>query len=48
VAVMQEGKIVEQAAAREIFLAPQHPYTRRLLAAAPTMRTDRNRPLALG
>jgi peptide/nickel transport system ATP-binding protein len=48
VAVMQQGKIVEQAAARELFLAPQHPYTRRLLAAAPTMRTDRERPLALG
>jgi len=48
VAVMQQGKIVEEAAARDIFLAPQHPYTRRLLAAAPTMRTDRNRPLALG
>ena len=48
VAVMQQGRIVEQAAARELFLAPQHAYTRRLLAAAPTMRTDRDRPLALG
>jgi peptide/nickel transport system ATP-binding protein len=48
VAVMQHGQIVEQAAARELFLAPQHAYTRRLLAAAPTMRTDRERPLALG
>jgi peptide/nickel transport system ATP-binding protein len=48
VAVMQQGRIVEQAGAQELFHSPQHPYTRRLLAAAPTMRTDRDRPLALG
>jgi peptide/nickel transport system ATP-binding protein len=48
VAVMQQGRVVEQAATRDLFLAPQHPYTRRLLAAAPTMCTDRERPLALG
>jgi len=46
VAVMQRGLIVEEAAASEIFARPQHPYTRSLLAAAPTMRTDRDRPLA--
>ena len=46
VAVMQRGLIVEQAAASEIFARPQHAYTRSLLAAAPTMRTDRTRPLA--
>ena len=46
VAVMQRGLIVEQAAASEIFTHPQHAYTRSLLAAAPTMRTDRTRPLA--
>ncbi len=46
VAVMQHGHIVEQAPARELFLSPQHPYTRRLLASAPTMRTDRTQPLA--
>jgi peptide/nickel transport system ATP-binding protein len=46
VAVMQRGEIVEQASARELFRAPQHPYTRRLLASAPTMKTDRSRPLA--
>ncbi len=46
VAVMQRGLIVEEAPAGEIFVRPQHPYTRSLLAAAPTMRTDRERPLA--
>jgi len=46
VAVMQDGRIVEQAATAELFARPRHPYTRRLLASAPTMRTDRTRPLA--
>ena len=46
VAVMQHGHIVEQAPAREIFLHPQHPYTRSLLVSVPTMRTDRSQPLA--
>jgi peptide/nickel transport system ATP-binding protein len=48
VAVMQRGEIVEQAPVRELFGAPQHAYTRRLLASAPTMKTDRSRPLASG
>ena len=46
VAVMQHGHIVEQAPATQLFCAPQHVYTRRLLASAPTMRTDRSKPLA--
>ena len=46
VAVMQHGVIVEQAEARKLFLEPQHAYTRRLLASAPTMKTDRSQPLA--
>jgi len=46
IAVMQHGHIVEHAAAAELFRSPQHPYTRKLLASAPTMRTDRTRPLA--
>jgi peptide/nickel transport system ATP-binding protein len=46
VAVMQLGHIVEQAPTAQIFHSPQHPYTRRLLASAPTMRTDRTQPLA--
>jgi peptide/nickel transport system ATP-binding protein len=35
VAVMYEGKVVEQADAKTLFSAPQHEYTRRLLAAVP-------------
>jgi peptide/nickel transport system ATP-binding protein len=46
VAVMQRGQIVEQAATQDLFRSPQHPYTRTLLTSAPTMQTDRNRPLA--
>ena len=46
VAVMQRGRILEANSTEQIFRNPQHPYTRRLLAAAPTMHTDRLRPLA--
>ena len=46
VAVMQRGHIVETNSAAELFRHPQHPYTRALLAAVPTMHTDRTRPLA--
>jgi len=46
VAVMQHGHIVEQATVQQIFHQPQHPYTKRLLASAPTMQTDRSKPLA--
>ncbi|MBE9041181.1 ABC transporter ATP-binding protein [Oscillatoriales cyanobacterium LEGE 11467] len=36
VAVMYRGEIVETGTVRDIFLAPQHPYTRGLLACRPT------------
>jgi oligopeptide/dipeptide ABC transporter ATP-binding protein len=45
VAVMYAGSIVEMGAAREVLARPVHPYSRGLLEAVPTLRTDRERPL---
>jgi peptide/nickel transport system ATP-binding protein len=45
VAVMYGGNIVETASVRDIFKAPAHPYTRGLLKAVPSLKTDRARPL---
>ena len=47
VAVMRSGEIVETGSAQQILTAPEHPYTRSLLAAVPTLATDRSRPLAM-
>jgi oligopeptide/dipeptide ABC transporter ATP-binding protein len=45
VAVMYAGSIVEMGSMRDVFARPVHPYTRGLLEAVPTLRTDRARPL---
>jgi oligopeptide/dipeptide ABC transporter ATP-binding protein len=46
VAVMYAGSLVEMGANRDIFHAAAHPYTRGLLNAAPSLKTDRMRPLS--
>jgi len=47
VAVMRSGQVLENGVAREVLTQPQHPYTKSLLAAVPTLRTDREKPLAM-
>jgi peptide/nickel transport system ATP-binding protein len=47
VAVMRQGQIVETGPSRELLTHPRHPYTQSLLAAVPTLRTDRRQPLAM-
>jgi len=45
IAVMYAGNLVELGSKQDIFYAPAHPYTRGLLNAVPTLKTDRTRPL---
>jgi peptide/nickel transport system ATP-binding protein len=47
VAVMRAGQVVETGPCARILSAPDQAYTRSLLAAVPTLHTDRNRPLAM-
>jgi peptide/nickel transport system ATP-binding protein len=46
-AVMRAGQIVETGPCAKLLTKPEHPYTQSLLAAVPTMRTDRTKPLAV-
>jgi len=45
VAVMEQGILVEQGPAEEVLNRPQHPYTRRLIAAVPHRRADARPPV---
>jgi peptide/nickel transport system ATP-binding protein len=47
IAVMRAGQVVETGPCARLLTAPEHEYTRSLLAAVPTLRTDRTRPLAM-
>ncbi len=47
VAVMHAGQVVEEGPSKRLLNKPEHPYTKSLLAAVPTMRTDRAKPLAV-
>ena len=45
IAVMYAGSIVESGTTEHIFKQPVHPYTRGLLRAVPTLRSERSKPL---
>jgi ABC-type dipeptide/oligopeptide/nickel transport system ATPase component len=47
VAVMRAGQVVETGPCVTLLTTPQHPYTKSLLRAVPTLRTDRDQPLAM-
>ena len=46
VTVMRQGQVLESGFTQQVLTRPQHAYTKSLLAAVPTLRTDRERPLA--
>src|SRR5260370_30105594 len=46
VAVMYAGEIVEMGSVKNIFVGAAHAYTRGLISAIPTLRTERSQPLA--
>ena len=43
IAIMYAGQIVEEAAAQELFEAPQHPYTRGLMSSFPALTGEKQR-----
>ena len=45
VAVMEKGRVVEEGPVADVLERPQHPYTRRLLAAVPTLVPPQRAPL---
>jgi peptide/nickel transport system ATP-binding protein len=47
VAVMRGGQVVESGDCMQLLTDPRHPYTKSLLAAVPTLKTDREKPLAV-
>ncbi|WP_061299249.1 dipeptide ABC transporter ATP-binding protein [Herbidospora cretacea] len=42
IAVMKDGRVVESGATAEVFGSPKEPYTKELLAAVPTLATERS------
>jgi peptide/nickel transport system ATP-binding protein len=47
VAVMRAGQVLETGPALQVLMHPQNSYTASLLSAVPTLKTDRDRPLAV-
>jgi peptide/nickel transport system ATP-binding protein len=47
VAVMRAGLVVETGLCAKVLTSPENEYTKSLLAAVPTLKTDRDKPLAM-
>ncbi len=47
IAILRHGTLLESGPRDQIFLHPQQPYTKNLLAAVPTLHTRRDLPLAM-
>lgn len=45
VVVMEKGHVVEQGCAEKVLSTPEHPYTRRLIAAVPHLRSEDRAPV---